>query len=84
MTIEEFDKKKDIRDKIEKIDRMLNEYKLREPCEGTRSAEFLGVGTSSWYLGTVSLYIEDEVLADRFKQLLLQRKQELIDEFSNG
>jgi hypothetical protein len=80
MTIEEFDNKSEIRKTIESIDKVLGEYKRRETCE-TNRCDFLGVGVSYWCFGIRSYYIEDDILADRFKEMLLQRKQELIDEF---
>lgn len=82
MTIKEYDEKAEIRKKIEAIDKILDEYKLREPCDGFRNAMFLGAGISTWYMGTLSFYVPDDILADRLRELLLQRKQELIDEFS--
>lgn len=83
MTIEEYDRKVEIRKKIDKIDKILEQYKLREQDHKKSSEMFLGVGCSSWILGEFSYYVGDEILEDRFKELLLQRKQELITEFVN-
>lgn len=80
MTIEEFDNKSEIIKAIESIDKVLGEYKRRETCE-TNRGDFLGVGVSYWCYRILSYYIEDDILADRFKEMLLQRKQELIEEF---
>ena len=74
MTLNEFDKKAKIREKISDIDRMLKD---RE--EHTR----IGIGSFSYWLREM-IYssIEDDVLIQRFCKLLEERREELMDEFN--
>ena len=74
MTLNEFDKKAKIREKISDIDRM-----LRDKAENTT----LGIGSySSWLHETVFSSIKDDVLLQRFYKLLEERREELMDEFN--
>ena len=74
MTLNEFDKKAKIREKISDIDRM-----LKDKAEHTT----IGIGSFSvWLHETLYLNIEDDVLIQRFYKLLEERRNELMEEFS--
>lgn len=74
MTLNEFDKKAKIREKISDIDKM-----LKDRTEHTT----IGIGSFSFCLRDM-LYssIEDDVLIQRFYKLLEERRNELMEEFS--
>ena len=78
MSIEEFDKKASVIKRIFGIDKLLHSYDMDSitirvgiSCEHT---EF----PNSQFTEFMEF---DEVLADKFKQLLLEHKQKLINEF---
>ena len=74
MTLNEFDKKAKIREKISDIDRM-----LKDRTKHTT----IGIGSySSWLHQTIYSSIEDDVLMQRFYKLLEERREELMDEFN--
>lgn len=81
MTIEEYDNKKPIRKTIDNIDNILNELnsvdESKEDC-----IKSIGVVVRYKYVSNpIDLTTTDSILIDRLKQLLLERKQELINEF---
>lgn len=81
MTIEEYDKKKPIRKTIDNIDNILNELnsvdESKEDC-----IKSIGVVVRYTYICyPIDFTTTDSILIERFKQLLLERRQELINEF---
>ena len=80
MTIEEYDSKKEIRDTLNQIDKCLEDYKRANESDFVTP---MGVGLQLFYanVGSCTSAVKDEVLMSRFKQLLLERKQELLNEF---
>ena len=74
MTLNEFDKKAKIREKISDIDRM-----LKDKEEHTK----IGIGSySRYFYETLYSSIEDDVLMQRFYKLLEERRNELMEEFN--
>lgn len=74
MTLNEFDKKAKIREKISDIDKM-----LRDKTEHTT----IGIGSfSHWLREMLYSSIEDDVLIQRFYKLLEERRNELMEEFN--
>ena len=81
MTIEEYNIRKPIVEKINDIDEILKSigYEI-----GDEHLLKVGIGiVRSYAFSYRPIYhiVNDKVLIDRFKQLLLERKQELINEF---
>lgn len=79
MTIEEYDNLAEIRKTIDKIDcilKYLNEH------EDSQYSTFKGIGFIEWCFGLYWQGINDPVVVERFKQLLIERKKELVEEFS--
>ena len=81
MTIEEYNIRKPIVEKINDIDEILKSigYEI-----GDENLVKVGIGiVRSYVYSHYPIYhiVNDKVLTDRFKQLLLERKQELINEF---
>lgn len=75
MTIEEYDKKKELRRKIADFAEL--EYAI---SHGSAKWGF-GMTVNDSGMGALTTFISDPILIERFKQLLLERKQELINEF---
>lgn len=80
MTIEEYDSKKELRDAIDYVDKAL--YSISKIME-----EDIGVGISPLnsrilYASNISDLLKDQVFAKRLKKLLIERKKELVEEFS--
>lgn len=74
MTLNEFDKKAKIREKISNIDRMLKDKEDHTT---------IGIGGFSfWLRETIYSSIEDKVLIQRFYKLLEERRNELMEEFN--
>lgn len=88
MTIQEYDAKYPIRKKLEQIDRALEtlERSSQENDSHIMSmTKFRGIGTISWLGGTIiTNEVEDEIITQRFKALLIERKQELLNEFTKN
>jgi len=81
MTIKEYNIRKPIVEKINDIDEILKSigYEI-----GDENLVMVGIGiVKSHVFSSYPDYhiVNDKVLTDRFKQLLLERKQELINEF---
>ena len=85
MTIEEYDSKAWIRERISEIDRCLQDFQDIEKYKDVPEMwHFEGVGTVSYFTAwpnRLSNPVKDTVLAERFKKLLIERKQELLNEF---
>ena len=79
MTIEEYDNKKPIRKTIDNIDNILNEL---NPVDERDCIKSIGVVVNyNCICYPINFTTTDSILIERFKQLLLERKQELINEF---
>ena len=80
MTIEEYDSKKRIRDAIECIEKAL--HSISETVE--ENNKFGIVFWNSRWLCALNIcnVMEDPVIAEGIKQLLIERKKELVEEFS--
>lgn len=78
MTIEEFDKKAGLVETIRSITHMLDYI---DDCDFNID---VGVAFYNFKRGLSQFIRGDKVLVEKFKQLLLERKQELINEFENG
>lgn len=79
MTIEEYDNLAEIRKKINEIDcilKYLNEH------EDSQYSTFKGIGFIEWSFGFYWQGTNDPIVVERFKQLLIERKRELVEEFS--
>lgn len=84
MTIEDFDKVSSIRQIIKQIDNVL-EYFNNSP-EKHFATNIKGVGIEIQYdmiVPTTTEIIEDEVLVEQFKEILINRKKQLIEENFN-
>lgn len=81
MTIEEYDNLAEIRKTIDDIDRVL---KYLNEHEDSQYSTFKGIGYIDWgcFTGLYGQGINDPVVVERFKQLLIERKKELVEEFS--
>lgn len=81
MTIEEYDSKKEVRETISQIDRCLEDYK--RVANKDSLITLMGVGLQLFYssIGPTTTSVKDKILSNRFKDLLLERKQELLNEF---
>ena len=77
MTIEEYDAKAEIRNSLDEIDKCLRMMAVKD-----NDVQRVGIGVNCYFLGAgpIMYYVTDNVFAERFKQLLLERKQELLDE----
>ena len=80
MTIKEYDSKKELRNAIDEIDKALYSIsKIMEEdngvCIGLMNARIL-------YASNISDLLKDQVFAKRLKKLLIERKKELVEEFS--
>ena len=86
MTLEEFDSKAPIRKVIDEIDDCLDVYntidrRMNEPGY-IMSTKINGIGICSTSYGVHTNHcVSDDKLVEEFRKLLLQRKQELVDEF---
>ena len=80
MTLNEFDKKAIIRNRIQDLDDMLDTF---NDLNRTNTDTYIGVGSFSDYLQRI-LYTstQDDVLLKRFYKLLEERREELMDEFN--
>ena len=81
MTLEEFDKTKPIRKTIDNIDNILNELNSVDESEEDCIKSIGVVVNYNCVCHPIYFTTTDSILIDRFKQLLLERKQELINEF---
>lgn len=79
MTIEEYDSKKGLRNTIDEIDKAL--YAISKLEEADKMCLVLG---STWSTFAMDVYcaISEPNITRRFKQLLIERKKELVEEFS--
>lgn len=80
MTIEEFDKRKPIMKAISDLDDIIGDLN----CDENASVFSKGIGAVTRFTAIctpVYSITDDAILIERFKQLLLERKQELINEF---
>lgn len=78
MTIEEFDKQVELRRRISKYDDILRRFETLD------KKNFIGVGVV--WRGTVSGSrlddsVDDEVVVEKFKEIIRERRDELIKEF---
>ena len=76
MTIEEYDSKKELTNAIRRIDSAIYSVSIImgevKPVYNSALSNAIDI----------SCVIEDPVVAKRFKQLLIERKKELVEEFS--
>ena len=76
MTIEEYDSKKELTNAIRRIDSAIFSVSIImgevKPVYNSALSNAIDI----------SCVIEDPVVAKRFKQLLIERKKELVEEFS--
>ena len=82
MTVEEYDAKAGIRRTISDIDLALKELETTKTREGLGQFTFNGIGPITIScVGTIGYGVNDPVIIKEFKELLIRRKQELLDEF---
>ena len=80
MTVEEYDSKVELRKTIHDIDKTLREF---DKYKDHPAVTFKGVGYIGYCGGcTISQGTNDPIVVERFKQLLIERKKELVEEFS--
>lgn len=80
MTVEEYDSKVELRKTIQDIDETLREF---DKYKGHPAVTFKGIGYIGYCGGcTISKGTNDPIVVERFKQLLIERKKELVEEFS--
>lgn len=81
MTIEEYDNLAEIRKTIDEIDCVLKYLNEREDSQ---YSTFKGIGYIEWgcFAGFYGQGVNDPIVVERFKQLLIERKKELVEEFS--
>lgn len=82
MTIQEYDSKSPIREKINQIDKALKA--LEDYCSRDENSMFYfeGIGPVGRFQGyCITNGVNDEIITQKFKAILLERKKELIDEF---
>ena len=78
MKIEEFDKKVELRRRISKYDDILRRFETLD------KKNFMGVGVVWRGYATGSRFddsVDDEVVVEKFKEIIRERRDELIKEF---
>ena len=79
MTIQEYDAKASIRKTIDDIDAVLCD--LQSLKDGTSVIQFKGIGPA-FFCGCIVVHgINDEKIIEDFRQSIIRRKKELIEEF---
>jgi hypothetical protein len=83
MTVEEYDAKAGIRRTISDINLALKELETTKTREGLSQFTFNGIGPITRFscVGTIGYGVNDPVIIKEFKELLIRRRQELLDEF---
>ena len=81
MTIKEYNIRKPIVEKINDIDEILKSFDYEIGDEHLLNVGIGIVRSYAFSYRPIYHIVNDKVLIDRFKQLLLERKQELINEF---
>ena len=80
MTIEEYDSKKELRNAIDEIDKAL--HSISKIMEEDNGACISLMNSRMLYASHISDLLKDQVFAKRLKKLLIERKKELVEEFS--
>ena len=80
MTIKEYDSKKELRNAIDEIDKAL--YSISKIMEEDNGVSISLSNSRILYALNISDLLKDQVLAKRLKKLLIERKKELVEEFS--
>lgn len=80
MTVEEYDSKKEVRDAIERIEKAL--YSISQIVEDNKNKVFCSYDSRRLYSIMICDTLDDPIIAEGIKQVLIERKKELVEEFS--
>lgn len=80
MTLEEYDSKKELRNAIDEIDKAL--HSISKIMEEDNGFGISPLNSRILYASNISDLLRDQVFAKRLKKLLIERKKELVEEFS--
>lgn len=80
MTIKEYDSKKELRDAIDYVDKAL--YSISQIIKENDSIVVGLCNSRLLYTSNICDMLKDQAFAKRLKKLLIERKKELVEEFS--